>query len=323
MSNRFNNKKLLYLLGGLTVLLLLTMIIKIPKENATLKTRIFDLDTLQVTRVLLYARGNDGLAVEFNRTGSKWTVKQGDIVSAAREGAVENMLADALNLKPQSLATKDKEKWEEYELTDSLATRVQFLNSKGKTLADLMIGKFTYKQVEDPYGGYGGNNIRGTSFVRRYGEKDVYSVEGFLSFTFNGKFDDWRDKTFIKSDKNNVTSIRFIYPVDSSFVLLKEGTTWNAGGQKADSATVQNYLNTLGLLNGQNIKDKYQAVTSPVSQILVEGNNLTSFTIKCFRGEGDDEYILNSSLNPDVYFTSAKDGIYDKVFKSQRYFLGK
>jgi hypothetical protein len=322
MSNRFNNKKLLFLLGGLVAVLLLTLIVKIPKENATLKSRILELDTLQVTKILLYPKGNDGLPVEFSRQGFKWTVKQGDIVSAAREGAVENMFIDAVNLKPQSLATKDKDKWEEYELTDSLATRIKFLNSKEKILGDLMIGNFTYKQVEDPYGGYGGNNIRGTSYVRLYDEKDVYSVEGFLSFTFNGKFDDWRDKTFVISDKNNITSIRFIYPVDSSFVLLKEGTAWSAGGLKADSLAVQNYLSTLGSLNGQYIKDKYQPVTSPVSQIMVEGNNLTSFTIKCFRGEGD-EYILNSSLNPDVYFTSARDGIYDRLFKSQGYFLGK
>jgi len=159
--------------------------------------------------------------------------------------------------------------------------------------------------------------------VRVYDEKDVYAVDGFLQFTFGGNFEDWRDKTFVKSDKNNITGVRFIYPVDSSFVLLKEGTTWNAGSQKADSATVGNYLNTLGLLNGQHFKDKYQPVTSPISQIMVEGNNLTSFTIKCFRGEANDEYILNSSLNPDVYFSSTSDGIYEKLFKSQKYFLGE
>lgn len=323
MSKRFDNKRLLFLLGGLAVILLLTIIVKIPKENASLKTRIFELDTIQVTRILLYPRLSNEIPVEFNRQGSEWIVQKGDITAAARNGAVQNMFIEAVSLKPQSLATRDISKWEEYELTDSLGTRVKFINNNGKVLADLMIGKFTYEQVENPYGGYGGNNIRGTSFVRLYDEKDVYSVDGFLQFTFNGNFDDWRDKTFIKSDKNNITSVRFIYPVDSSFVLLKEGTAWNAGNQKADSAIVANYLNTMSLLNGQDFKDKYQPVTSPVSQIMVEGNNLTSFTVKCFRGEGDDEFILNSSLNPDVYFASAADGIYEKIFKSQKYFLGE
>ncbi len=37
MSNRFDNKKLLYLLAGLIVILLLTVIVKIPKESATYK----------------------------------------------------------------------------------------------------------------------------------------------------------------------------------------------------------------------------------------------------------------------------------------------
>ncbi|MDX9930635.1 MAG: DUF4340 domain-containing protein, partial [Bacteroidales bacterium] len=245
MSKRFDNRKLLLLLAGLAVLLALTVIVKIPKENATLRSRIIETDTSKVSRILLYQRDNNGVPVEFSRKAGRWTVKQGDLVAAADAGAVQNMLGEAVNIKPQNLATKDKAKWEEFELTDSLGTRVKLLGDKDKVLADFMIGKFTYKQVNDPYGGYGGmggGGISGTSYVRLYDEKEVYATEGFLVFSFNGRFNDWRDKTFVRSERNNLTGIRFSYPADSSFTLTKEGTKWKAADQPADSAAVANYL---------------------------------------------------------------------------------
>ncbi len=308
------------MLSGLLIILLVTIVVKIPEENATLKSRLVELDTLKVNKIIIYPKNNKGVPVEFNRKDNKWTVRQGDIISAVRKGAVKTMIDEAFNIKPQSLVTKDKSKWDEYELTDSLSTRVKFLSKKGKVLADIMIGKLNYKQVNNPNGGYGGNNITGTSFVRLFDENAVYAVDGFLQFSFNREFDDWRDKTFIKSDKNNITNVRFIYPADSSFSLAKEGLVWHVNSQVADSVNVADYLNTLGLLEGKTFGNNFKPGLSPVYQIVVEGNNLLSFTIKCYKNEAANEYVMNSSLNPDVYFTSPKNGIFDKLFKPREYF---
>src|SRR5665648_233032 len=145
MSNRFDNKKLLVLLAGLFAILLLTIIVKIPKEKATLKSRIIEFDTLEISKIIIYPRLNNGDPIEFNRNNSLWTVQQGTIISATQKGAVQNIFNELNGIKPQSLATLDKSKWKEFELTDSLATRVKFISSKGKVMADLMVGKFTYK----------------------------------------------------------------------------------------------------------------------------------------------------------------------------------
>jgi hypothetical protein len=323
MSKRFDNKRLLYLLAGLIAVLFLTVVIRIPKEKATLKSRIIEFDTLEVSKIIIYPRTGNGNAIEFNRSNVNWTVQQGTIVSATQKGAVQNIFSEVLNIKPQSLAAMNKSKWKEFELTDSLATHIKFLNKKGKTLADLMIGKFTYKQVDNPYGGYNPNNIQGTSFVRLYNEEEVYGVEGFISFLLSGKFEDWRDKSFIRSNQKDITNISFSFPADSSYKLNKKDSIWYAGNQIADSLNVANFLNTLGYLNGQNFKDNYKPVLSPAYQLLIEGNNLLNFSVKCYKEEKDDEYILNSSLNPDVYFTGKKDEVFDQLFKPQSYFLRK
>ncbi len=323
MSRRFNNKRLLYLLAGLIVILLLTVVIKIPKEKATLKNKIVDFDTSEVSKIILYPRISNGNAVEFNRRGVKWTVQQGNIVAATQEGAVPNMFGDVLNIKPENLAAISKSKWKEFDLTDSLATRIKFFSSKGKILADLMIGKFDYKQPDKIYKGYNGNNVQITTYVRLANGEEIYGVDGLLTFTFNIKFEDWRDKTFIRSKKNDITRITFTYPADSSYTLSRKDSVWYAGTLKADSASIVNYLNSLSFLSGQDFKDNYKPVINPVYQILVEGNNLLNFFVKCYKDENSDEFILNSSLNQDVYFTSKKQGIFDQIFKPKSNFLKK
>jgi hypothetical protein len=91
----------------------------------------------------------------------------------------------------------------------------------------------------------------------------------------------------------------------------------------ADSLAVANYLNGLRYLNGENFKDDFKPVINPLCELSIEGNNLVNLSVKCYRGDNDNEYILNSSLYPDVYFSSTKDGIFDKLFKSEKYFLAK
>jgi len=321
MSNRFNNRRLLYLLAGLVSLLALTVIIKIPKEKATLKSKIVDPDTSAVCRIILDPKISKGKSIEFNRNNGKWTVHQDSIISATQAGAVKNMLSEVLNIKPQSLAAVSKSKWEEFELTDSLATRVRFFDKKGKILVDILVGKFTYKQSENPYGGYNRNNIQMTSYVREYSEKEVYAVDGLLSFSFNMKFGDWRDKTFIRSGKNDITSLRFTFPGDSSFILSRKESSWFDGLQKADSASVASYLSAIENIDGEDIKDNYKPSVNPSYQLQVEGNNLSGFSVKCYKGDGADEFILNSSLNPEIWFTSGKKGIFEKLFKPEKYFL--
>jgi hypothetical protein len=321
MSNRFDNKRLIFILGGLLVILLVTVIVKIPKEKSTIKERLVDIDTSSVYKIILIPKVTEGKPFEFVKENEKWTIRQGNIISAPMKGAVGKIFTEILAIKPQSLAAVSKSKWQEFQLADSLATRIRFQNKKGKVIADLMIGGFTFKQVKNPYAGYGGNNIEGTSFVRLFGEERVYAVEGFLSFSFNRKFNDWRDKSFLKCKKEDLTKITFTMPSDSSFILTKKDSLWFTGSQPADSLNISNYVNSIGYIDGQDFRDGYKPISPPKYQLTMEGNNLLNVTVKCFRGDGEDEYILNSSLNPDVYFTSNRNGIFDQLFKTQSFFF--
>lgn len=322
MSNRFNNRNLLIVLGILLTLLLMTVIVKIPKEKSTLKDRIVDLDTADVYSIKISPKSSGGKPFEFVRENTKWSIKQESIVAVPRKDAIRSIFSEILSVKPQSLASVDKTKWKEFELTDSLATRISFFSKKGKNLADLMIGKFTYKQVSNPYS-YGGNNIEGTSFVRLPDKKEIYAVDGFLAFSLGGNFNDWRDKSFLRCNIKDITRITFTFPSDSSYILQKKDSLWKVGEFMADSLITVKYFNSIGFIEGEDFQDGFQPVGSPLYAMTIEGNNLLNISVKCYPGQGKDKYIFNSSMNPDIYFLGTKSGMFDKLFMPSGYFTKK
>ncbi len=322
MNKRYDNKKLFLILTGLLAILLLTVVIKIPKQRSTLKENLVEFDTASVVRIVIKPKTVDGNEFEFIREKAGWKVKQNDIITTPRKNAVSNIFTEILDIKPQSLAAVSSSEWKNYELTDSLATRIKFLDKKGKILADIMIGKFSYRQVAaNPYSPRQ-NNFAGTSYVRLTDEDRIYSVDGFLSLSFGGGFNDWRDKTLLRCSKSEITKITFTLPADSSFILERKDSLWNADGQSADSLKTEQYLNSLSYLNGEDFSDGFVPGSSPDYQIHIEGNNLLSILIKCYRRSGGKEFIYNSSQNPSLYFSAGDRELFEKIFKPKSYFIG-
>lgn len=323
MSKRFNNKNLFYILGILVIILIMTFILKVPGRRATLRSSLVSFDTMAVSKIDIIPKSSSGSPFEFIKQNNSWSVRQGNIISKPTDGAVQNIFNEVLSIKPQSLAAVNESQWKEFDLTDSLATRIKFLNNKDKVLADILLGKFSYKQVTNPYGYSGGNNIEGTSYVRINGQKEIYAVDGFLSFTISGKFSDWRDKSLIRCRKEDILTVKFVFPGDSSYTLSKKDSGWFVDDKKADSTTVASYINSLAYINGQDFADDFKPVLNPEYQVIIEGNNLLNSSVKCYRGGTYVEYILGSNLNPDVYFASKRNGIFEQVVKSKKYFQTK
>jgi len=71
--------------------------------------------------------------------------------------------------------------------------------------------------------------------------------------------------------KNDITDIRFIYPADSSYTLSRKDSIWYAGTGKADSSGIAEYLNSLALMNGQEIKDGLNRLQHRFTSCLLKG----------------------------------------------------
>jgi hypothetical protein len=116
---------------------------------------------------------------------------------------------------------------------------------------------------------------------------------------------------------DDITSIKYTYPADSSFVLSKKDSKWMVDSAPADSAETVSYVSSLSTMTGQEFNDTFKPVVNPDYQINIEGNNLLNISVKCYR-QPDGSFIINSSQNPDIYFNSKPEGIFGKIFKPKK-----
>ena len=301
--NKINNKILL----GILLLLLLIFIGKRflgSSGERNFRETLVAVDTSQVNKIVIKPRASDGENITLSKTGTSWEVARAEIKDEADINSIKSMLGNMVNMKPKRLVAKSEEKWAQYEVSDSLGTRVMAY-AGDKMLTDFMLGKFNFQQASRTM----------SNFVRLSEEEEVYTVEGFLS-SFNQDFNNLRDRTFVTTTRENITSIRFTYPADSGFVLDNVASRWEIAGQPADSAAVAGYLSGLRNITKSEFADNFSPQGKvAVYQLTISGNNMQSLTVSAYQ-EGE-EYVLNSNLNEGAYFNQGSLQIFDKLFVSK------
>lgn len=322
MYKKLNIKSLSIIFAVLLILVIIIFYIDSKKGERTFRSNIVDIDTSKVTSILIYPKRSNLEAVEIQRKGSLWKVKSGQKLFNADENIVNNILKTLTELKPKRVAATDKSRWKEFEVTDSLATRVKLITGK-KTQADIYFGKFSYQQPKNQMAYY--YNQQGTinTYVRIAGDKIVYVVEGYLGMTLNRELNDFRNKSILKSNKSNWTRLSFTYPADSSFYLAKEEGKWLVNGLPADSASVAEYLNSISWLSSSDFIDDQKPLHSEPEFILkIEGDNFTRpIQIKAFKTDTANRYLITSSLNEGTFFSGRKSKLAEKIFTGKSRFL--
>lgn len=315
MSRKFNNKYLLVAFVILIVLFVFVKFYKSAKSERTLRADIVQIDTAAVTKILLYPESDKGQEVVFIKEGSNWKVSDGKISAETQKNAVKGIIAQLADIKAKRLAARTKDKWAEYKVNDTTATRVKVYQGEKEKL-NIYIGKFTYQQSNDPYGQGG---VIGTSYVRLAGEEEVYAVDGFLTFSFNQTFNKWRNQTLIRFKASDVTKLTFRYPGDSSFVAELKDKKWTVNNQAVDSTNFMNFLSALGNKNASVFDDNFTPLGNSQYQLSIEGNNMSNITVDAFE-KSKDVFAINSSVNPKSWFLSDSKGVFIDVFKGKKFF---
>lgn len=322
MYKKLSLKSLLIIFIVLLAIVLVIFYFDSKKGERSFRANIVEVDTSKITSIIIYPRtGNEG-PVEILKKDTHWKINFKDKLLNADNDLVKNMLNTLIELKPKRIAATDKSKWKEFEVNDSLSTRVQLLAGR-KTAADLYIGKFSYQQPKGQMPDYYNRRGTMTTCVRLADEKIVYVVDGFLSMTFNRNINDFRKKTIIRSDNKNWTRLTFTYPADSSFILVKEGDSWMIDGLQADSASVYKYFNTISWLNSQDFVDDRKPLSDePAFALVIDGDNFTApINIKAFPADTVHEHLITSSLNKGVYFSGSSSQLSEKIFAGKGTFF--
>ncbi len=320
---RNNNKTLIIILVVLLGFFALLQINNKKKES-TLRRDLVDIDTAKVTAVYLYPQADKGKELLFRRTDKGWTISNEGKEAPVEPSTMRRLLGAIKEIRPQQLVAVGKEKWSEYHVDDSLATRVRVMEGK-KEKVSLYIGKFTVERPSgnNPYA-YGGRNVSGKSYVRAEGDDAVYAVEGFLPMTFNQGFDAWRNSQFVEINRSRINRITFTYPADSGYVLHNDSTGWHwrLENVKPDSVAMNKYLSTISYRRYNRFADDFKPSGEALFTITIEGKDMQPVVLKAY---SDERYhlVLHSSQNPETYFADKDSTIFHTFFLPRSHFEAK
>lgn len=289
MYRKINIKILAVVFVVLLVLAVIVEMVDLRKGSRTFKQDLVNVKADEITAVEVDAKSAGGKPVTLKKENDVWKVEANGNTYRADQSVAGSMVAQLNDMKPKSLVTTDKDRWKEFEVTDSLGTRVKLF--KGNDLvADVIFGKFSYSQPQTM-----------TSYVRLAGEKDVYGVNGMLGMSFNRNANSFRDKTLISSNTVNWNKLTFTYPADSSFTMEKVNNKWMIDGALADSASVAQYFNSIARLDNSKFAANDQP-GQPTHRLKIEGNNnMQPVEITGYYTNADN-FILGTSQNQGTYF---------------------
>ncbi|MCK9270508.1 MAG: DUF4340 domain-containing protein [Bacteroidales bacterium] len=295
-------------------------------RDRSFRNVLVEVDTADVESIYIRPAGKD-LPVVLNRTSvGAWEVSGEGGSYPADIGMVRSILSQFTLMKPERVAATTDKKWADFELNDSLATRVT-LKGAGEELADLMIGKFSYTQPppaqgqQNPYQ----QQQRGkmTSYVRLTDETPVYAVDGFLKMAYQDNVNAYRNKSLVKVSRDDIATLSYTYP-DRAIDLEKTDGHWMMNGQPADSAAMVKYLNKLSRLNSSAFVDPSVVKTSDAThKLTIQGSNFSPVVIEAFPvADTAMRYVVTSSANPGAEFDGSNARLFETIFVEEPVFLG-
>jgi len=298
-----------------------------PENVGNLPANLVSFAPENCNKIVISPRGDDDPAIVVSKdTNGKWTVKteHSEKEFMADSSIVKRILETMSQLKPLRMVTQSKDRWGQFEVTDSAGMAVAFYNDDD-ILSDLIIGRFTYIQSpmaaqmsqHNPYM----RQYPGTmsTYIRRKGEDEVFAVEGFLSSQIRADVNHFRDKSFfpLENEFRYPVELSFQVPGDSSFVLTQKDNQWMMDEVPADSAAVADYLNDIRHLNVQSFADKKpENITHTLT--IKDVNGLTSVIEAQFN---KDSTLIISSQHPDNWALDKNNYLFDKIFVSKSLFL--
>jgi hypothetical protein len=315
MLKKINTRTLVLALLILGVLLFITLFRDSVGHEKTFRDTFYNVDSSQIKTILLYPQNENHQEVRLMNVSEKhWEVQNKTIKSDADTAAVQSLLKMIVHLKPVRLSANEKERWKDFNVTDSLGTRIKALDAAQKVLIDLVVGKFSYNQ----------QSRSGITYVRLYDDEKVYAVDGFLSPMINQGLEHWRNKIIISGAKENWTRLTFSCPTDTGYTLSKKGNKWMIDNEKCDSIKINRFLDRIVHFQGNKFIDKFDAGNQKERfSLKVEGNNQTNtIIVKVYQGpDSTEQYILNSNLNPKAYFSGNAGGLFKTLFPAKSSFL--
>jgi hypothetical protein len=303
-------------LAGLFGILLLLSGLRYATEQGSsskaLSGPIFSVDTTQVTRIEIETKSNGTVLLE--KSGQGWNVLSEDGTASypADSKVVSGALGQLAEVQAKALLTRKVEDYPRYEV-DSTGTFVRFFDGD-KEKGAIILGKFQFLSQNDI-----------NTYVRPANSDEVYSVDGFLSSTFDKKANDWRNKQVWNFDRNSVIGVDFILPADSSFSMSKANSDWFARTDTLASGKVNSALNTFANLRAVGFVDDQTVAQMRDARyrFTVKMDNGSQQQLFMKPSESKKTELIAWSPSFDYVFTLNKSSISKNLLQTKQDFLKK
>ena len=268
---------LVLILIGLAVVAYL--VLQKPGEQSTsgtLEQTLVTYDSAAVDR--LEVVGTSG-SVTLAREAGTWMVTS-PLRYRADLSAVTQAIGKGRSIALKSVVSSNPQKQGLFQV-DSLGTLVR-VYERGTESAAFRIGK-------------AGPNFSET-YVRREGSNDVYLAEGVLTYLFNRRTRDWRDKVIFSASRDSIRAIRFQYG-DTTFTLALQDSVWRVDDSEASSSTAQTFLGSIAdVLADEFVDSAVTVLPKPTGVIEVEGTQMVFTYVK-----DRNVYYVRTSVSPQMF----------------------
>lgn len=194
-----------------------------------------------------------GKEIALEKQEDAWRISATDGFTADTQ-AVNNALDTIADFKRESIASKNPEKQDIFEVTPAKGVEVKVSDAAQKTLAHFYIGKT-------------GPDFFST-YLRREGSNEVLQV-GSITAIFDKTVEGWRDKTILRFPPDMATRITLKTSQGETVLEKNENDEWHLTKPeqaKAKQAMVTAIVTTLSSLNALGFAEDYDAAKYGLDQ---------------------------------------------------------
>ena len=306
MKQKVSTKILVIILVILVGIVVVNKMFLSKKSERNFKEILVTIDTTNISEISFIPKQSTD-EITFVKKSNNWFVKSGDNEYNASSRNIKGLLSELAKLKPKSVVGRKKETWAKFEVNDSLGTKLK-VKEGSKLVADLVVGKFSYKQTNGPQGG---QNYIITSYVRLTNDKDIYAIDGQLSLMFNKDVNSYRNTEVAHFVKENVTEIIINTP-NGNTTTAKQNNTWLTNGEQADSLAIDKYLSSITNLTNRNFINDSGDLSNPMYSFKIKGNNFNEIEINAYPKDSVSSYLV-SNQNLGTVFEDKNNEIINKL----------
>lgn len=268
------------LLVVLVVLVLAAyLVMQKPGEQSSsgLGTALLQIDSVAVDKLEIRSAKSQ---VVLEKRGADWYLKE-PIDYKAEQASVGTLIHDVKNLQVKNVVSSKPEKFPVFQVDPESGTFFT-IYEHGVKKDSLIVGKMgsTYTEM----------------YVRRLPSNDVDAVDASILYQINRAAKEWRDKTIIKTPKENIKEIKYQYG-DTTFTLAYQDSVWIIGNNVVKTEDVNGILGWLSNLQSDDFIDTTMHPAPKITALVSYADNQLRF---CFLKQ-QNKYAVQVSNSPQWF----------------------